>query len=130
MEYAIALMTGITLFIIGLSSAFRAEDWSAWLGTLRQKEPFHALPIGAFEVAFCALMLSLHQVWSGPFVIVSLIWFLGIIEGALYLLFPAALSKVIGLFMPNCLKILHFFGVIITALGAYILYQWWISGAI
>tara|TARA_R110002124_G_scaffold149220_1_gene315013 strand:- start:150548 stop:150940 length:393 start_codon:yes stop_codon:yes gene_type:complete len=130
MEYAIALMTGLTLFIIGLSCTLRAKDWSAWLGTLRGKESFHALPIGAFEVAFCALLLSLHQVWSGPFVLVSLIWFLGIIEGTLYLLYPAALSKVIGLFMPNCLKILPVFGIIITALGGFILYQSWLIGAI
>ncbi len=125
MELAIAFMTGMMLLIIGLSFSLRTPDWSAWFDELQRGGRHRILPIASFELILSALMVGLHQVWSGAFMVVTIFWVLGIAEGSLYLLCPGAFKKILGWFLPRGSWLLRTFGIIFTALGLFILYEWW-----
>jgi ABC-type uncharacterized transport system permease subunit len=50
-----------------------------------------------FVLFLSSFIVAFHPVWHGPFMIVTLIGVLGLIEGGLYLLFPGALRRILGL---------------------------------
>src|SRR6056297_3006531 len=96
MEQAVELMTGIVLLVLGISFLLRAPDWSGWFEDVRMDKAYRALPIGCFTILLSSFMVAFHPVWSGFFMLVTVIGLLGILEGCVYLLFPGALRKILG----------------------------------
>lgn len=125
MEQSIELMTGIVLLVLSLSFLLRAEDWAAWCDNVRQRDRFHALPIGMFALSLSAFMVAFHQVWEGFFLLVTVIGLLGIVEGMFYLLFPGSLRGILSVMSTRYKPILRFYGLVMAGLAVVILKQWW-----
>ncbi len=124
MEQAIELMTGIVLTVLGVSFLLRAQDWAGWFDDIRQDGRHRAIPIGAFALLLSAFMVAFHQVWSGFFLLVTVIGVLGIIEGSVYLLFPGSLRGILGALAPNYKSTIRLFGALFGFVGLMILSKW------
>ena len=121
MAYSIELMTGIVLLVLGLSFVVRTKDWIAWLEDVRQDQRYRALPIGAFALLLSTFMFAFHRVWSGVFMIVTVIGALGIVEAMFYLIFPGSLCRILTVIAPFYALMLRFFGVIFLIIAFLIL---------
>lgn len=126
MEQAIEFAVGVVCVVIGLSCLLHRADWQAWLDGLRLKGRSESLTVGMVGLGVSALIVGFHPVWSGIPLIVTLIGVAGIIEGAVYLLFPAALPRALSLFAPHP-RLFTVWSVAVILLGAVILHGWWMG---
>ena len=124
MEQAIELMTGIVMFVLGASFMAQSDAWKAWFEDIRLDTSSRALPIGAFALALSAFIVAFHPVWSGFFMLVTIIGVLGIVEGSLYLLFPASLGGILSMIKPYYQNMLRFWGALFALLGMAIIHVW------
>ncbi len=121
MEYSLELMTGIILFVMGLSFLFRAKEWGSWFEDVRHDDKHRALPIGVFALFVSTFLVSFYQASSGVFVIVPIIGVLGIIESMLYLFFPGSLKQLLGAIAPVRTLMLRLWGGVFLFLAFLIL---------
>ena len=56
--------------------------------------------------------------------LVTIIGVLGILEGSLYLLFPASLGGILNVVLPRYASMLKFWGALFALLGIAIVYVW------
>ncbi|MCD6034304.1 MAG: hypothetical protein K0R63_45 [Rickettsiales bacterium] len=88
----IEFMGGILFFLWGISFLIRAGSWTLWFKRLERDGKPSALTLGSSFVIIGGLGLALHPIWSGIPSILTTLEILAIAIGAIYLLFPEALS--------------------------------------
>lgn len=122
MAAMVQYMMGLSLLIFGISLLLRPADWTAWMQALAQRGRAMALTIGSVTLLFGAFIVAFHPIWHGIPMLLTIIGWLAVLEGAVYLLFPQALAIVLRFYL-KCPKLaLRIGGVLSLAIGLALLY--------
>ena len=124
MEQSLEVMAGVVFVVLGLSLLLRAEAWVDWFEGVRAGGQRLSLAIGMLHLFFGALIVALHQVWSGWGLLLTVIGLWAIGEGTLYLLFPKCLAKIIEFLGPYRGPVLRISGLAGLILAAALLYPY------
>lgn len=106
----------------GLSILIQPQSWTTFINRLSENKGISSI---AFVTVYLgAFMVAGHNIWeSSPRVIVTIIAWLALLKGFLYLSFPHLLFNWAKKFMAND-STLRLYSLPVVALGSYIL---WIS---
>jgi len=91
----------IDLGVIGLSHALAPRVWSDWFQRLHAKGTAGVFDYAFICLSFGSMVVSLHPVWRGVPLIVTLIGWSQVAKGALYFALPAFGLKQIGRMTPE-----------------------------
>lgn len=125
MQQGVELMTGGVLFLLGLSFVKSTASWVGWFDDVRTDETYRSIPIGCFTLLISSFIVAFHPVWNGFFMLVTLFGVLGIIEGAMYLLFPNVLKSILGYLAAGIETAINLWGCLFSLLGLTILFKLW-----
>lgn len=124
MEYAVALMAGISFLIIGLSYFFNAGDWLAWIKHLERQERRGSLTIGMINLLIGGFILGFHWKWEGIALVLTIVGVLATIKGTIYMLFPSWLPAKLRMMEPHCYSLLRFASIFLLAIAACAFWEW------
>lgn len=116
LESAVELFVVINLAVIGLSHAVAPRAWVDWFQRLHAKGPRGAFDYAFVCLSFGSIVASLHSVWSGLPLIVTLIGWAQVGKGALYFAFPTFGLKQIERMTPERSYLLRWAGIAMLAL--------------
>lgn len=124
MEYAIELMVGICFLVLGLSIFLRTHDWIGWVGHIKQQGRNASLVLGVVNLLLGSFILAFHWVWEGLAMIVTIFGVLFTFRSVILLLCPGFLPKMLECLTPRLNGVFKLAGVIVTLIGAIVLYDW------
>lgn len=122
MVHAVQFMAGVSFLVLGFSMLLRGAEWTAWMRALERRGPESAVVLGAVTLTIGAFIVAFHPVWQGFPLVLTVIGWLAVAEGALYLLFPAALPCVLRLYLKCPQAVMRIGGAVTVVLGLYFLY--------
>jgi len=125
MEQAIQFTLGVSYLIIGLSCLVQVNDWISWMDKIQEDGRRTAVIMGSIALMLSAFIVGAHPIWSGLPLLITLIGVIGMIEGALYLLFPGSLPFLLSFFTQKNTILIRSLSIFSIVLGAVILYIWW-----
>ena len=88
MELAIQKLTALLYLITGLSHLIQPKVWIRLFIALRQQQEVGAFLNAYMHLPLGALIVTFHDVWSGPALLVTLIGWALTLKGTLYFLAP------------------------------------------
>lgn len=95
----LAQYLGILMIVFGAAGIYKRKSFRRWLRRIARR-PGVLTMIGMLEFAAGLFLIFAHQSWASfPAVLVSLVSWLMIIEGALYMFLPqASIARLLGRF--------------------------------
>lgn len=122
MAAMVEYMMGLILLAFGVSLLLRADDWAAWMQTLEQRGRAMSLTIGSITLVFGAFIVAFHSIWHGIPLILTIIGWIAVLEGVVYLLFPQTFPLVLRAYLKCSRVALRISGALSIALGLALLY--------
>lgn len=122
MAQAVQYMAGISFLVLGLSVLLRADDWTGWMRSLEQRGRGTFLSLGCITLMTGSFIVAFHPVWQGIPMILTIIGWIAVAEGAVYLLFPQAMPVVLRAYLKCPKMFLRIGGVITIAIALCLLY--------
>ena len=113
------------ILILGLSYLLQKESWKKLVNDFFIKGDIHRIiPMNLFMLVFGLAVIANHNIWemSWRAVITIFGWSMAI-KGALYMAFPGLMIKIAKYFVPAMDTWIRAGGIIITLLGAMLVYQ-------
>lgn len=101
MEQAISFTLGMTVFFISLSCLLHTHVWIAWFKQFQRGGEVKAVVLGAVVLMLSSLVVTLHPVWQGLPMLVTLLGVAAMVESIMYLLFPMAMAQVWAPFLAS-----------------------------
>ena len=92
------LWVGSSLLLLSAACILRPQAWVALYERIYQAGEAAAIPCGALNIFFGALVLTFHWEWSGWAVVLSLIGAVALAEGFAFVLFPQLFVWALGVF--------------------------------
>ena len=86
---SIELFTAINLAVIGLSHFLQPKMWVHFFIFLHAKREIGNIFNALIALSMGSFILSLHFVWTGPEIVVTIYGLLQVIKGLLYLIWPS-----------------------------------------
>ncbi|HLL75463.1 MAG TPA: hypothetical protein VK421_09355 [Pyrinomonadaceae bacterium] len=101
MEDAARILVAVCYTVIGVSHLVRPREWAEFFIKLRELGA-----VGAFVVAFVhfplgAIIVSLHNVWMWPEVVLTVCGWGLVVKGLLYFVWPAHGEKMLSRVTPD-----------------------------
>ncbi|MES1245904.1 MAG: hypothetical protein ABUT39_30130 [Acidobacteriota bacterium] len=90
MERAIQVFAAVSFLVIGLSHIFQPGTWVEFFTKLRSLGRLGAFAEGFISLNFGAVIVSFHNVWSGPAVVLTLIGWGQVLKALFRFVAPAA----------------------------------------
>lgn len=90
MEKSIQVFAAVSFLVIGLSHIFQPGAWVELFARLRSLGRPGAFAEGFLSLNFGALIVSFHNVWSGPAMILTLIGWAQVLKALFRFVAPAA----------------------------------------
>lgn len=118
LERAVELFVVINLAVIGLSHAVAPRAWVDWFQRLHVKGPAGVFDYAFVCLSFGSIVASLHSVWRGLPLVVTLIGWAQVGKGAIYFAFPAFGLKQIERMTPTRSYLLRRAGIVMLAITA------------
>src|SRR5688572_31847339 len=89
MEREIQVFVAVNFFVIGLSHIFQRDAWIEFFAKLHSLGRLGAFAEGFLYLNFGALIVSFHNVWTGPVVVLTLIGWAQVLKALLRFVAPA-----------------------------------------
>ncbi|MFC1567596.1 hypothetical protein ACFL3K_00135 [Pseudomonadota bacterium] len=113
------------ILVLGLSYILQKDAWKRVVEEFLSKEDIHTIiPMTMFMLVFGLAVVANHNIWEMSMRVVITIfgWSLAI-KGALYMICPDIGAKIARPFLPIMETWIRVAGVLITLLGALLVYQ-------
>ncbi len=94
MERAVQVFAAVNFFVIGLSHIFQRDAWVEFFAKLHSLGRLGPFAEGFLYLNFGALIVSFHNVWSGPEVVLTLIGWIQILKALLRFVAPTATLRI------------------------------------
>ena len=94
MERAVQVFAAVNFLVIGLSHLFQRGVWVEFFAKLHSLGRLGPFAEGFLYLNFGALIVSFHNVWSGPEVILTLIGWIQILKALVRFVAPEAILRV------------------------------------
>ena len=101
MEQAVQVLAAVSFLVIGLSHLLRPRDWVAFFQDLAARGAPGAFFEGFLVLSFGAIIVSFHNVWEGPALVLTLIGWAQVIKGAIRFLAPEVALKIMARLSPE-----------------------------
>lgn len=124
MERAVEVFAVINLWIMGLSHILAPKVWIDFFVQLREKGHPGVFVVGFMSLFFGSIIAAFYNVWSGLGLVLTLLGWVQVLKGTLYLLFPACGMR--GLRRVDPEKPYYFVvaGVGLLVLAGVVVYGW------
>ncbi len=104
---------------------FQFHDWIAWIAHLQKQERRGSLTIGMINLLIGGFILGFHWKWEGIALVLTVVGVLATLKGAVDMLFPSILPRVLEWQEPHCRGLLMFASVAFIAVAAASFGEWW-----
>ncbi len=112
------VIVAVLITVVGLSQLCATERWQTYYRWLAHQGPLGVRLNGLVSLAIGGPIVLVHNVWSGPAVLLTLFGWMLVLESALCLLFPGAgLAGLIEIEEATRARILQFTGLILVVVG-------------
>lgn len=101
MEKAIEVFTSVNFFVIGLSHIFQRSAWIEFFAKLHSLGRLGPFAEGFLYLNFGAMIVSFHNVWTGPEVVLTLIGWLHLLKALFRFVAPAAVLRIYERMRPE-----------------------------
>jgi len=101
MERAIQIFAAVSFLVIGLSHIFQPLAWVEFFARLRSLGRVGAFAEGFICLNFGAVIVSFHNVWSGPAVVLTLIGWAQVLKALVRFVAPAAALRIYEKISPE-----------------------------
>jgi len=123
-EHAAEVFTVINFGIIGLSHIVLPRVWVEFFVMLRERSYVGVFLNGMLSLMVGSIIVSLHNVWSGPAMLVTLIGWAQVIKGLVSLTIPSfGLNKMMRVSMERAYEF-QVAGALFLVFCAVIVYSW------
>src|SRR6187551_3715938 len=94
MEREIQIFAAVNFFVIGLSHIFQRSVWVEYFAKLHSLGRLGPIAEGFLYLNFGALIVSFHNVWTFPEVVLTLIGWTQILKALYRFLAPSAVLRI------------------------------------
>jgi hypothetical protein len=101
MERAIQVFTAVNFFVIGLSHIFQRSLWVEYFAKLHNLGRLGAFAEGFLYLNFGALIVSFHNVWTFPEVVLTLIGWTQVSKALFRFVAPEAVLRIYERMRPE-----------------------------
>ena len=113
------------ILVLGLSYILQKDAWKRVVEEFLSKEDIHTIiPMTMFMLVFGLAVVANHNIWEMSMrVVITIFGWSLTIKGALYMICPDIGAKIARPFLPIIETWIRVAGVLITLLGALLVYQ-------
>lgn len=122
MEKVIQVFAAVSFLIIGLSHIFQPQAWVEFFARLRSLGRTGAFAEGFISLSFGALIVSFHNVWSGPAMVLTLIGWGQVLKALFRFVAPAASLRLYERITPERAWQFRLAGGLALVLSAFLVY--------
>ena len=123
-ERAAEIFTVVNFAVIGVSHIVQPRVWFEFFALLRAKGYPGVFANGMLSLLVGSIIVSLHNVWSGPAMIVTLIGWAQVLKGLVALVAPAVSMKGLMRVSEKRAWEFQFAGALFLVLSAVIAWSW------
>jgi hypothetical protein len=121
-EREIQIFTAVNFFVIGLSHIFQRSAWVEYFAKLHSLGRLGAFAEGFLYLNFGALIVSFHNVWTFPDVVLTLIGWTQVLKALFRFVAPTAVVRVYERMRPERAWQLQMAGGLLLALSAFFVF--------
>jgi hypothetical protein len=115
-------VVAVLIATVGLTQVYATERWQAYYHWLSRQGLLGVRLNGLVSLAIGGPIIILHNIWTGPGVLLTLFGWMLVIESALCLIFPGAgLAGLIEIEDAVRARILRFTGFVLIVIGGVLL---------
>ena len=122
METAIQIFASVNFFVIGLSHIFQRSAWVEFFAKLHSLGRLGPFAEGFLYLNFGAMIVSFHNVWTFPEVVLTLIGWVHISKALFRFVAPAAVLRIYERMRPERAWQLQIAGIVALALSAFLVF--------
>ena len=122
MEQAIQVFVAVNFFVIGLSHLFQRSLWVEYFAKLHSLGRLGPLAEGFLYLNFGALIVSIHNVWTVPEVVLTLIGWAHVSKALVRFVAPAAVLRMSQRMGTERAWQIQIAGGLLLALSAFLMY--------
>ncbi len=122
MEKTIQVFVAVNFFVIGLSHLFQRSVWVEYFAKLHSLGRLGPFAEGFLYLNFGALIVSFHNVWTGPEVVLTLIGWAHIGKALVRFVAPTAVQRVYQRMGPERAWQIQVAGGLLLALSVCLVY--------
>lgn len=120
MEKAVQIFAAVSFLVIGLSHMLQPRVWVEFFSKLRELGRLGAFAEGFISLNFGAVIVSFHNVWSGPEVVLTLIGWGQVLKAPFRFTAPEASLRVYEKIRPERAWQFRVAGAFAVALSAFL----------
>ena len=120
MERAVQVFAAVSFLVIGLSHLLQPKAWVEFFTKLRELGRAGAFAEGFLSLNFGAVIVSFHNVWSGPAIVLTLIGWGQVLKALFRFVAPAASLRVYEKMRPERAWQFRAAGAFAVALSAFL----------
>lgn len=95
-QIAIEWLVALSFLLVGVSHILQPRAWAEFSIRFREKGAVGSLQLGMLHLPLALLIVSLHNVWRGFPIVVTLIGWAQLVKAFLYLVFPKHGLRMLG----------------------------------
>ncbi len=122
MEKAIQVFVAVNFFVIGLSHIFQRNAWVEYFAKLHSLGRLGPFAEGFLYLNFGALIVSFHNVWTVPAVVLTLIGWAHVSKALVRFVAPAAVLRMYQSMGPERAWQIQMAGGLLLALSAFFVF--------
>jgi hypothetical protein len=123
MEHAIQVFAAIAFLVIGLSHLGQPMSWVAFYQALAARGTPGVFLEGFLLLNFGAIIVSFHNVWSGPALVLTLIGWAQVLKGAVRFMAPELGWRIMQRATPERARYFQLGGVVALLVSGFL---WWL----
>lgn len=123
MERTVQIFAAVNFFVIGLSHIFQRGAWVEFFAKLHSLGRLGAFAEGFLYLNFGAMIVSFHNVWSGPEVVLTLIGWVQILKALLRFVAPTSVLRIYKRMGPERAWQIQVAGGVLLALSAFLAFR-------
>lgn len=122
MEREIQFFFAVNFFVIGLSHIFQRRAWVEYFAKLHSLGRLGAFAEGFLYLNIGALIVSFHNVWTVPEIVLTLIGWTFVLKALFRFVAPAAVLRIYGRMRPERAWQIQIAGGLALALSAFFVF--------
>ncbi len=122
MARSIEFFAALNFFVIGLSHIFQRSVWVEYFAKLHSLGRLGPIAEGFLYLNIGALIVSFHNVWTGPEVVLTLIGWAQVAKALFRFVAPAAVLRIYGRMGPERAWQIQMAGGLFLALSAFLVF--------
>lgn len=123
MENIVQIVVVINFIVIGLSMAFRPNLWVEWVNSIREKGIAAILSLGMISLFLGSLIVSLHWVWTGFPMLITIIGVIMVLDSCFILTMPKLALNILNALSTKLSCFIALKGGVLVIIGVLLLYK-------